>query len=232
MTPTPNNKPSAMERMQMIQKQANAPIVCEKCGSVWFTDTGFHQFSGSRYSSTPGGDLQVVSALQQRIRVCLCGHPYAPNLGGVRPGRTAASEVTSFMQSFQLAKAYLNSIGKLDDTQMATDFVTRDEYQKLVVELEAVKKQAAGAIPGEPLVLGETDAVSRDEYQSLIVQMDDLRRQISVLDGTAVTVVTSTDIPAVVTQEPATQEPPASAPPAAAGPGRGRGGNRQVTNGK
>ena len=147
MTPTPTNKPSAMERMRMIQQQANAPISCEKCGSTWFTDTGFHQFSGSRYSSTPGGDLQVVSALQQRIRVCICGHPVSPNLGGVRPGRTAASEVTSFMQSFQNAKAYLNSIGKLDETQMATDFVTRDEYQKLVAEMEELKNRTAMSQP-------------------------------------------------------------------------------------
>ena len=70
-------------------------------GSTGFTDTSFHQSSGSRYSSTPSGDLQVVSPLEQRIRSCICGHPVSPNRGGVRPGRTAASEVTSFMQSFQ-----------------------------------------------------------------------------------------------------------------------------------
>jgi hypothetical protein len=74
----------------------NQPIQCDTCGSIWFTDLEYKQFSGSRYSTTPGGDLQVVSVLSPKLRICICGHPYAPNLGGIRPGRTAAAEVTNF----------------------------------------------------------------------------------------------------------------------------------------
>jgi hypothetical protein len=49
--------------------------------------------------------MQVISSLVHRIRVCICGHPVPPNIGGVRPGRTAAGEVSSFLESFNAAKA-------------------------------------------------------------------------------------------------------------------------------
>jgi hypothetical protein len=149
-TPTPRPKLSASERIQLIQNQANQPIVCAKCGSNWFTDVSFQQYSGSRYSSTPGGDIQVISSLLHRIRVCICGHPYAPNLGGVRPGRTAASEVSSFMESFNAAKAYLESIGKLDPEVIAVDFPTRDDFQKLTEQVETLEKKIAGSAKAAP----------------------------------------------------------------------------------
>lgn len=132
---SPQPKMSAAERLQIVQNQANLPVTCEKCGSVWFTDTSFNQYSASRYSTTPGGDLNVISSIVQRIRVCICGHPVSPNIGGIRPGRTASTEVNSFLDSFRKAAAYLNSIGKLDLTGIAGDFVTRAEYEKLVAQV-------------------------------------------------------------------------------------------------
>jgi hypothetical protein len=48
------------ERVDLIQPQANQPIQCVKCGSAWFADVSFQQYSGNRYSTTPGGDMQVV----------------------------------------------------------------------------------------------------------------------------------------------------------------------------
>ena len=32
------------------------------------------------YSATPGGDLHPISLTPQQVRVCLCGHPYKPEI--------------------------------------------------------------------------------------------------------------------------------------------------------
>gem|GEM_PF-6660128 len=37
-TPTPRPQLSPSERLALIQQQANQPIQCEKCGSIWFSE--------------------------------------------------------------------------------------------------------------------------------------------------------------------------------------------------
>ena len=63
-TPTPRPKLSTAERLALAQNQANQPIQCPKCGSLWFTDVAFNQYSGSRYSATPGGEIAVISGTE------------------------------------------------------------------------------------------------------------------------------------------------------------------------
>jgi hypothetical protein len=104
---------SAADRLAIVQNQANQPITCEKCGSQWFSDVSFQQYSGSQYSSTPGGDLRVISALVHRIRVCICGHPVSPNVGGVYPGGPAD-------RSGQLQVAELNLKNRQDQFRWGT----------------------------------------------------------------------------------------------------------------
>src|ERR1039458_9291458 len=63
---------------------AELPSKCEYCGSTWFAELTFNQYSADAYSAAPGGDIQPISLMPMPIRVCLCGMPMAPNLGGDR----------------------------------------------------------------------------------------------------------------------------------------------------
>ena len=38
------------------------------------------------YSASPGGDMNPISTTNHQIRVCICGQPFKPNIGGVRSG--------------------------------------------------------------------------------------------------------------------------------------------------
>lgn len=157
---------SAAERLAYVQSQANTAIVCEKCGSSWFTDVSYQQFSGSRYATTPGGDIQVISAMTPRIRVCLCGYPVVPKLGGVRPGRTAAGEVASFQESLKFAKDYIESSNQpaepFSTDSLIADFTSRDEYHQIQAKLEEL----------ETLIKGLTSTAASTEVEKPATQVE------------------------------------------------------------
>jgi hypothetical protein len=64
----------------------------------------FNQYSDLAYGGGAGADLRVINVTPQTIRVCLCGHPYTPNLSGVR-GRMATGEMETFKTSMKGAQA-------------------------------------------------------------------------------------------------------------------------------
>jgi hypothetical protein len=83
------------------------PIIrCPYCNSEWFreaavdmwkeqTEDDFY-FARLGYPPDPGSTL---NHLQPRIRVCLCGAPYPPKLGGAwLGGRTPNVELSSLMK--------------------------------------------------------------------------------------------------------------------------------------
>jgi hypothetical protein len=66
--------------MSRVQNAMNAPVVCPHCGSRWFREATFNQYSQGLYSSVPGGELATVSNMPQTLRICLCGQPLNPNV--------------------------------------------------------------------------------------------------------------------------------------------------------
>ena len=97
---------SPKDRIADMNQRVNEPSKCEYCGSTWFTEMTFNQYSADAYSAAPGGDIQPISLMPMPIRVCLCGMPMAPNLGGASlGGRTPNESVASFGGSLRVAAA-------------------------------------------------------------------------------------------------------------------------------
>jgi hypothetical protein len=97
---------SPKDRVADMTQRVNKPSACEYCGSTWFAELTFNQYSADAYSAAPGGDIQPISLMPMPIRVCLCGMPMAPNLGGAAlGGRTPNESVSSFNGSLRVAAA-------------------------------------------------------------------------------------------------------------------------------
>jgi hypothetical protein len=97
---------SPKDRLKAMSDRVNDPSKCEYCGSTWFAELTFNQYSADAYSAAPGGDIQPISLMPMPIRVCLCGMPMAPNLGGASlGGRTPNENVSSFNGSLRVAAA-------------------------------------------------------------------------------------------------------------------------------
>lgn len=133
--------PNPLSRMQQHQMAANQPTKCLKCGGTWFHIVECAQFGSGHYSSTPGGDLSVISTTTPKVRVCLCGEAFTPNIGGVRPGRLASSETDSFMESLKGSREARAMPVK--PKELAPEFPLRSEYDKLAAELAETKAIAA-----------------------------------------------------------------------------------------
>lgn len=106
-----SNQPSLEDKMRNLQSTMYKEVKCPSCGSVWFREAQFNRYAAGRYGAAPGADMQVISAVTQTIRVCLCGYPIHPNLSGeyeVR-GRTFSNDLSSFMNSLKLASEKLES---------------------------------------------------------------------------------------------------------------------------
>ena len=145
---TPNNqpnRPSFADRVAALQNAQNLAVVCEKCGSSWFTELVFNQYSGDRYATVPGGELQIISTVPQTIRVCICGNPIAPNIGGIRPGRLASQEVGSFIESLRAAKGYRNTT----TNPVPADYLSREEYQTAEAEEKSALDLRLNQIEGK-----------------------------------------------------------------------------------
>jgi hypothetical protein len=97
---------SPKDRIADMTQRVNQPLQCEYCSSTWFCELTFNQYSKDAYSAAPGGDIQPISLMPMPIRVCLCGMPMAPNLGGASlGGRTPNESVSSFNGSLRVAAA-------------------------------------------------------------------------------------------------------------------------------
>ena len=95
-------------------------IRCSRCGSMWFREVGVNIIKAQT-----AADFQLVwwdclpdvgkrlNYIQARIRVCLCGAPFPPALGGgFLGGRTANMEMSSLMQVFGVLKGSLQLVSE------------------------------------------------------------------------------------------------------------------------
>ena len=103
---------SPKQRLAEREERMNKPSECPSCGSTWFREETFNQYRAETYSARAGGDLEVISEMPQTLRVCLCGRPLSPNIGGaLHGGATPSENMTSFRQSLKSALDYLNGLG-------------------------------------------------------------------------------------------------------------------------
>jgi len=122
------------------QRELEQAVICPECGSTWFTEMTYNQYSDMAYGAGAGADLRVISIMPQTIRVCLCGHPFTPNVSGIR-GRVASSEMDAFKVS--LAKAH----SARKTRNQAPESISMDDVSKNFASLsdaEALKQQLEG----------------------------------------------------------------------------------------
>lgn len=137
---------SPQERIQRATNALNQPVVCPDCGSTWFFEVTFNQYSKSVYSNAVGGDLKIISVMPQQLRMCPCGRPIAPNLGGIRGGRTPNAELASFFESLAGALEYRKSLeeGTKATQKLVNVFATREDVENL--KAETAPQVAAGEV--------------------------------------------------------------------------------------
>jgi hypothetical protein len=106
------SRQSPQQRMTEREQRMNEPCTCPSCGSTWFREETFNQYRKETYSSRAGGDLEVISEMPQTLRVCLCGRPLSPNIGGAgHGGATPSEQMTSFKLSLKFALNRLDGLG-------------------------------------------------------------------------------------------------------------------------
>lgn len=86
-----------------LQSAANKLVQCELCGGTYMFEIVLQQYRPG-YSASAGGDLQPISDAPQSLRMCLCGNVIAPNIGGVRGGRTPNAMLDSLLADLKAAK--------------------------------------------------------------------------------------------------------------------------------
>jgi hypothetical protein len=102
---------SPRDRTQALSERQSDAAVCDRCGSNWFQEVEYNQYKGATYSSAPGGEIEQINQMPMRIRVCLCGKPYRPNVGGAfHGGRTPLEQMSSFQVALEKAIAVFETV--------------------------------------------------------------------------------------------------------------------------
>jgi hypothetical protein len=132
---------SPKDRIQAMNERVNEPAKCEYCGSTWFAELTFNQYSAGAYSAAPGGDIQPISLMPMPIRVCLCSMPMAPNLGGASlGGRTPNESVSNFNGSLRVAAAKILARAGVAPPPSAAAAVSVEEVQQLLRRIAMLEK--------------------------------------------------------------------------------------------
>ena len=147
-----------LTRMQQLQQRVNQPLQCPDCGSTYFIECNFHQYSKDLYSSGPGGDISPLTVAPQSIRVCLCGRPIEQNVSGMR-GRTLSGELAVFQTSLQSALKFRGATVE-QVKALAENMASVQELQKLSTEVEEQQKllqSLTATVEALRVELGATD---------------------------------------------------------------------------
>ena len=123
---------SPRERMQAAQTAIDENTKCARCGSSWFLEGHFNQYRANVYGANPGADLSLSSTMSFPIRICLCGMPVAPNLGGAIPsGRTIKENTQSFSVSVAAAmQQFVAPVRGLTSIDMAVQDKRIDGFER------------------------------------------------------------------------------------------------------
>jgi BMFP domain-containing protein YqiC len=92
--------------------------------------------------------MHPISTTNHQLRVCVCGQPFKPNIGGVRSGRSGNLSTTGVMEAIEKAIKGRAQVPELI-TEMAGDVVSREEFTKVVEEL-MIRLDALGTSADTP----------------------------------------------------------------------------------
>lgn len=148
LTQGPQATPPAPAMTRMANSM-NVPVKCAECGSEWFYIVSANKYA-NMYSATPGGDLHALSQ-EQTFRVCLCGSPFNPNIGGVKGGRTPNATLSDFLQTLDASRIYRGKLAQLvaDVSKAATPVEETAALEARIATLEGVVRELA-AVPPAP----------------------------------------------------------------------------------
>jgi hypothetical protein len=141
------------DRAQDAQQRLNEKAQCAVCGSTWFSEETYNQYQANTYGSSPGSDLQALSPMPMIIKVCLCGMPQRPNLGGaVHGGRTPNENLASFDGSLDAAVGFRTYKTDEKMTLVARNLISQalgamasaDEIRTITSKLLQLEGQIAG----------------------------------------------------------------------------------------
>src|ERR1035437_9934874 len=139
------------DRQARQAREIERPIICPECNSSWFSEVAYNQYSDIAMGSGTGGDIRQINMMPQTLRVCVCGHPYSPNLTGIR-GRAATESLASFQESLKGAQAVRKVIlaaGKstpLNMTDLAKYFAGVSELKGVREDLDELLVRSSSLI--------------------------------------------------------------------------------------
>jgi hypothetical protein len=95
----------------MSEAFTRSTCTCLACGGEWFREASYFAFLpeeslGPFWDTWPDLTGQA-SYIPMTVRVCLCGAPLDPEIGGLRGGRTPNRELCRFLESLAKAKKQL-----------------------------------------------------------------------------------------------------------------------------
>jgi DNA-directed RNA polymerase subunit RPC12/RpoP len=141
------------------------PIIrCPYCNSEWFREAGVDMwkeqteddFQLARWGYPPD-PWNALNHLQPRIRVCLCGAPYRPTLGGASLGGwTPNEELSSLMEVFRKLNSQI--AWERDANGVLQECVLEEGVEKgelvsaaarlRALEVKALRRQSPAAVKG------------------------------------------------------------------------------------
>ena len=142
------------DRQARQAREIERPIICPECNSSWFSEVAYNQYSDIAMGSGTGGDIRQINMMPQTLRVCVCGHPYSPNLTGIR-GRAATESLASFQESLKGAQAVRKVIlaaGKatpLNMTDLAKSFAGVTELKDLRGDVDELLVRSSSLIAAD-----------------------------------------------------------------------------------
>jgi hypothetical protein len=115
---------------------------CPHCGSQWFTEIEFNQYT-NYFSTSVGGQLNPQSS-PQRAWICLCGWPIARDTRGVQLN---VLDRKSFFESLAKAKQYLKlpseSLAQLE-TELKAAALAIADFHQLAVRVDTLAQAITG----------------------------------------------------------------------------------------
>jgi hypothetical protein len=155
------------DRQARQAREIERPIICPECNSSWFSEVAFNQYSDIAMGSGTGGDIRQINMMPQTLRVCVCGHPYSPNLTGIR-GRAATESLASFQESLKGAQAVRKVIlaaGKSTPpsmTELAKSFAGATELKKLRDDLDELLVRSSSLIASGEVILTDEQVAAEE----------------------------------------------------------------------
>ena len=130
---------------RFVHPKNNEHVTCDRCGSPWFLEAAFCQYSAANYGQRVGGDIHAVSP-SQKTHVCLCGYPRnTPPLRRLDDAGENFREAIVTAQKHAATEAYFEN-GYQALAEAAATQADLARVQRRLGELEALLKSFSGQV--------------------------------------------------------------------------------------